>query len=96
MADGARRALACALAAPSHARVRPPRALPPTLPPSQVRLGAYELPAERWECVSDAAKHLLSRMMRVDPAERITVTSRHRHGTSRHVTDARDAEGAEG
>jgi serine/threonine protein kinase len=41
-----------------------------------VRLGEYELPAERWESISDAAKHLLSRMMRVDPAERITVTSR--------------------
>ncbi|KAJ1622112.1 kinase-like domain-containing protein [Pavlovales sp. CCMP2436] len=46
---------------------------------AQVRRGQYALPHERWQGISMEAKHILSRMMMVDPARRITVDAALRH-----------------
>lgn len=61
---------------------------------AQVRRGHYALPHDRWGAISPAAKHLLSRMMMVDPQRRITVGAAMRHPWMRceELSDAEQAE----
>eukprot|EP01102_Stenamoeba_stenopodia_P019877 TRINITY_DN7598_c0_g1_i1.p1 TRINITY_DN7598_c0_g1~~TRINITY_DN7598_c0_g1_i1.p1 ORF type:complete len:522 (+),score=113.56 TRINITY_DN7598_c0_g1_i1:345-1910(+) len=59
----------------------------------QVKLGKFDFPDDPWGTVSDAAKHLIVRMMTLDPTKRITATEAKQHPWMKGETAApKDAE----